>query len=899
MISDFKSQISYWALSLAVAFCASVALAQQNSGKDCAVCHLEWMEGFTKPGAATLMDRPPKPVVTESETCLGCHDGSVADSRKITWKEHGHKTGMAPPKDMKVPQQLPLEDGKLACRTCHTAHAQAGGSTLRDVVFLRVSNENGELCKSCHTDKSQGPQNGTHPLLAMKQEISPTLAAAGSHAGRDRKQIVCQTCHTAHGSKTDHLLVLGADNSELCVTCHEQMRGGQWRADGHEHPQNPPLRNDSQRLAIKQLGTRIGSDGTLICLSCHKVHNGQSGKAMLADTLQDSRLCIHCHEDRAAMAGTSHDLRKSAPGELNAKGMSSAQSGPCGACHTFHSYARQLTPRDGNPQGLCTTCHADGKVASKHTGQPFSHPSQIDPARMAGDAKLALYPSKEDPLKKSVACLSCHNPHETKRPNYLRTTGDDLCASCHSDKARSLAGAHDFAGQKVKNARGHEASESGKCGFCHTVHQAKGPAMWIATNSTPKDTDGLCIDCHRAGGMAEKHPAFSFNHPTASAHPTTRPAGDLPLFDAASHRVTDGVMSCATCHDPHASSKQSKDLLRSSDPTGLCIQCHPAQQKIASGPHDIRQGGKSWPAGMTAEGGLCVTCHRPHSNDPARQLWAAAPAAGQRGGDAVCVGCHTTNGFVAANATIHKGAMLHPAQVAQSILRGDIPGSLPLFPSAKSGTPDTMACRTCHDPHQVAPKYLLRGVMASESELCIACHADQRQIEKSMHGREYIDPQKTQQRACSPCHAAHAVEGSGRKLLWSAKYDQRGHTESEKLCLGCHSDGGGAKPPTMFRHPETAIKKLTDVTTQPTELQKKLAAIDQITCVTCHMGHGRELSERELAGRQPKAHVERAQADAAAGRGSANLRGVPRDRLDARVSVFPQSEEEGGGAEVD
>ncbi len=44
-----------------------------------------------------------------------------------------------------------LKDGKIACRTCHTAHGTEGSGTLASVFFLRAPSEAGQLCMMCHT----------------------------------------------------------------------------------------------------------------------------------------------------------------------------------------------------------------------------------------------------------------------------------------------------------------------------------------------------------------------------------------------------------------------------------------------------------------------------------------------------------------------------------------------------------------------------------------------------------------------------------------------------------------------------------------------------------------------------------------------------------------------------
>ncbi|UCD29856.1 MAG: hypothetical protein JSV03_05085, partial [Planctomycetota bacterium] len=307
---------------------------QPESRRDCAVCHLQWVDAFDRPQTILLIDPPPEAAEAQDDTCLGCHDGSVGDSRRRIWLEHGHKTGVEPPETMKVPDILPLEEGKIVCRTCHTAHSGAGPETLATSMFIRVRNDTSQLCELCHPEYTKGPELGTHPVGGMPWPVPEQIVSAGARIGPDQNRLICQTCHTPHGAREDHLLVMGTQSSQLCLTCHQKLRPGLWRPDlAREHPQNPPLSSDMQRQAIKDMGTKTGAGDTLICLSCHKLHHGLAGRDMLADTLEESRLCLRCHPDRSDIIGTAHDLRQSAPNTKNRLGQIPQRSGPCGACH--------------------------------------------------------------------------------------------------------------------------------------------------------------------------------------------------------------------------------------------------------------------------------------------------------------------------------------------------------------------------------------------------------------------------------------------------------------------------------------------------------------------------------------------------------------------------------------
>lgn len=129
-----------------------------GSGDGCTSCHLEFMPTYVDGLGPTALSPAPEsteqqPYVSTEASCLSCHDGAVIDSRKKVWAMLGHSLGEAPPEDMVVPAELPLSDGKIACRTCHSPHTMAGsGQVHRDAMFLRVTDDPEELCVACHGD---------------------------------------------------------------------------------------------------------------------------------------------------------------------------------------------------------------------------------------------------------------------------------------------------------------------------------------------------------------------------------------------------------------------------------------------------------------------------------------------------------------------------------------------------------------------------------------------------------------------------------------------------------------------------------------------------------------------------------------------------------------------------
>ena len=720
----------------------------------CTVCHLEWMEQFQSGAGSALIERPPstkgQPYASRSEVCFGCHDGSVSDSRRRVWLEHGHSTGVAPPASMTIAPLLPLVDGKLACRTCHTAHntasLQIGSADIAGSVFLRMANETGQLCMTCHTDKTGGLAMGTHPVGGMPWPIPEELVAAGARQGPNPREITCQVCHTPHGARQDHLLVMGTESSQLCLTCHAQLRPGLWRPGApREHPQNPPLATVSQREAIKAMGTRTGPGDTLICLSCHKLHHGLASTYLLADALTDSRLCLRCHPERSDMFGGPHDLRLAAPNERNRLGQTPAVSGPCGACHSFHQLARRPDPQPADTTGLCATCHESGQCAHKATGLPFSHPQKVPPDRLAAVGRLELYRGPEDTQANNIACLTCHNPHQMKVPHFLLSRSDSLCANCHGDHVASLEGEHDFSTHpQLKNARGRTAVEAGKCGFCHAVHNALGPAMWIATRPSPRDGDDLCLQCHRADGLAAKS-APELRHPSG---PATRgkvqpSAGYWPRFDAQARQSKDGFLACGTCHEVHADSNADPAMLRAfahAPSSRWCLLCHASVRPIAASSHAEAVLRKHLgPASGLSSLSFCGPCHAVHAKAGAAAagMWAAPPGPAEYPQDmGRCLGCHGKGGPAP---LVH--VTIHPTVPMRNVVEIQSPAFLPLVSEkGELGAEGRITCETCHLPHGRPPSRGLPAVDPSNTT-----ESESRALSSML--RPYVAPN-----LCSGCH---------------------------------------------------------------------------------------------------------------------------------------------------
>ncbi len=638
---------------------------------DCTVCHLEWIEPLAQGVSTPLMAPPQQPVESRPETCLSCHDGSVVDSRRRVWLEHGHRTDAVPPPTMNVPSFLPLDNGRIVCRTCHSAHG-AGQPTgdIATAVFLRVPNKASELCASCHADKTRGREAGTHPTGGMPWAVPEVLLKAGARVGPNPRELTCQVCHTPHGAAHDHLLVLGTESNQLCLACHDQMRPGMFREGGRsEHPLSPVV-NAEQATAVRDMGTMLGPDDRLICLSCHKLHHGKGERFLLADELTDGQMCLRCHDGKRAVLGTRHDLRESFPEERNRLGMTPHTGGPCSSCHLFHRYARapEASPLDPGG-GKCVTCHEAGRPAQTLVLGPVNHPTS--------------------------GCTQCHDPHSEQYGRFLRNVGSVVCTTCHADHGGLRDGPHDLACTSASWPAVATATGD-TCLACHRPHGSEETGLFRAGLAEgASGADAACLACH-PGSAPHVESQVALLHPRDATRLSVAP--DLPL----STNDDQKQLACRTCHDPHHTATGDAKLLRieaGGTSQQLCFNCHTEVAHIGAIGHAAQV---LRAAGLDVA--VCGPCHRVHGQPAtveAHLLWprqlaysteATQPA---RVVDRHCLTCHHAGGPAPppAIATHPAAEMFNPGQP-------DSPGFLPLFNDEGQVDPKgSIACRTCHLTH--------------------------------------------------------------------------------------------------------------------------------------------------------------------------------------------------------
>ena len=802
-----------------------------NSTRECGICHVRWVQAFDRgqplEGAmADVMERK----AGSGDMCLSCHDGSVTDSRFKVWSTRHHTTDAVPSPAVHIPtDRFPLDaQGRMTCATCHTAHAVPGDSDLRTVIFLRQPNVDSSLCLTCHPGHAQ-KSDFQHPLGPKQSPIPKVILEAGGKTAADGHTILCQTCHEPHGARNAWMLVLPP--SELCVACHTEKApevsppaGAPAHRIGHTYAGfQPPA------TLLKEKAT-FGPGGELSCLSCHRLHDASGAKPLLIRKNQDSSLCIECHEKQKAVLGSPHDLRVSSPQTANAHSERASASGPCGACHRVHGWARDVPETNRPHSSGCMECHGPGGPGSRNRPYAEAHPVGI----AVPEGKSITLPL--DQATKAIGCLTCHDPHiprpaeesigpgspiEPAKPqldtgrtprSFLRQANSQLCIACHDKMGDSLQGPHDPARftPALQETLGVTPS-AGSCSVCHAAHNARGPHLWARTpaNSANGPLSDLCGACHNGD---------SVKGPQGTHH---------PLTPAASHRLEDGrtgpagpasEVSCISCHEPHGGAQSAAQLRRPSD--SPCLTCHEDKQQIKGSVHD--PGASAWGKnlGLVSQD-LCLDCHPIHGPKEQGGIWRSL--GGERTAENLCEACHRPGGPGPPVKTPHVGK-----------------------PEAGSGK--QILCTTCHDIHENGQHPKLLRASRQDSTQCITCHSGFGRILETPHDLRKSAPAAlnvqgepaAESGPCGVCHLVHpASAGEG---TWARPVPPGGNS-GKGLCTCCHSQGQCAQThvPQYTDHPEVAILNRLSPghpDYMPTfDDSGRPSPTGAISCPTCHQMH--------------------------------------------------------------
>jgi DmsE family decaheme c-type cytochrome len=270
------------------------------------------------------------------------------------------------------------------------------------------------------------------PLAVSAQTPAPAnkivdSQAAGNYVGSD----TCKTCHediyTKGFERTPHSKTM-LQGGHGCESCHgpgsAHVEGGgdvskiiSFKTISRSEANRRCLSCHGEKNEQAHFAQSVHASNDVSCIDCHSPHHAQTKQFLLVN--KQPLLCYGCHTSAKA------DFSKPYRHRVN-EGLIQ-----CSDCHNVHGTGtlRQVraTP---NGDAVCFKCHAEKQG-------PFVY---------------------EHVPVKTEGCSSCHTPHGSTNPRFLRVSHVNLlCLQCHTFPTLSPAGPAHNQSQKYQ-----------ACTMCHT-----------------------------------------------------------------------------------------------------------------------------------------------------------------------------------------------------------------------------------------------------------------------------------------------------------------------------------------------------------------------------------------------------------------------------------------------
>ena len=438
------------------------------------------------------------------------------------------------------------------------------------------------------------------------------------------------------------------------------------------------------------------------CTDCHMLH------AALGDTLTitngNANLCLSCHFD-GGQATAKHfvdaDQARPWPGlpeGTNAAGNSHRwDSGPSGRLVFLGGSAVRST---GTilPSGIYTGAYSKTfTLTITNAGSGASGVARFNwtATTPGGGAGTDLLTGTNVPLSEGLVLTFKDGTNVSFQAGdqwhlYVRTdlrfptnanmvnrmpNGIAVCSTCHDEHSQALAPFDPWANDYTTNAFG----------------------TFIGTNRhfmrVANDSEQLCAECHSPRFVTN---AVSGSHPVGLVITTNayyKSTANLPL------EKTTAKVRCETCHDLHFSTASDGSLLRITNRTALCIECHTLADASTPAAHlSATNSGTLWPGGQygstfmqvtdLSARGSCLNCHQPHGWPDASNPGTNYTHLTVEFQENLCLTCHDTNGPATHNVQTEFAKRYdHP------IRNND--------PTRWQGR--SVECLDCHNPHKALP----------------------------------------------------------------------------------------------------------------------------------------------------------------------------------------------------
>src|SRR5579864_2753516 len=237
-----------------------------------------------------------------------------------------------------------------------------------------------------------------------------------------------------------------------------------------------------------------------------------------------------------------------------------------------------------------------------------------------------VQPANASQYAGSGTCKGCHEDQfknidltRHHQINALKTAAvggqpDRVCEACHGPGRAHVDGGGDK--NKIFTFAGAKREEtSSRCLTCH----GEGRGQTHFAESAHASSDVGCLDCHSPHHAQEKDHLLVQKQPQLcyGCHTAAKADFAKPYH----HRVNEGLVQCADCHNPHGTGTvRQVQTLASGD--AACSKCHIDKQ----GPFVYEH------VPVKTEG--CSSCHTPHGSTNPRLLKVSLV-------NMLCLQCHT------------------------------------------------------------------------------------------------------------------------------------------------------------------------------------------------------------------------------------------------------------------
>jgi DmsE family decaheme c-type cytochrome len=208
-------------------------------------------------------------------------------------------------------------------------------------------------------------------------------------------------------------------------------------------------------------------------------------------------------------------------------------------------------------------------------------------------------------------CLACHETQMKGMESTHHAGLTQSCTTCHGDSTAHVTAALETGEpgpiQSFKDLKPDQVNQT-----CLSCHDKGKQANW---HGGEHDRRGVsCVSCHSIHAFQSKTAQLKSKTEAETCN-TCHTAIRNKQMRVSHHPVREGLMGCASCHDPHDGTKPK--MVKGESVNETCLTCHAE-----------KRGPFLWEHAPVREN--CVSCHDAHGSNHEKLLVAKQPYLCQR-----------------------------------------------------------------------------------------------------------------------------------------------------------------------------------------------------------------------------------------------------------------------------